>query len=281
MIKVDILGTCYTRELFNTARNYVVNTYLMQLSIFTMFSDPFLIEESDTKCRGNHNFKRRMICYEFNKQWIQRLLESSAEYLIIDLADVGRSILEFDNPANVKIVSTQDILLTLAHLKEREEYSEISMKTIDAENYTDSELEQYLINFIKLILGKYDENHIILNRVQMQKVYYDDNSEQQIDNRFPYTKWHFIKKIERMFLQLLPNCKVLSSRYEPLLDVHHRFGGPHPMHFESIYYEYRMNLLDALLNNTSSSSSIDNAYMRVYEEKIEDIKLKKVMKSSI
>lgn len=55
MRKVDIFGTCLTRELFNTTEEYTVNTYLMQQSIFTLFSEPLYVDENEIRSHDNYN----------------------------------------------------------------------------------------------------------------------------------------------------------------------------------------------------------------------------------
>ena len=64
---------------------------------------------------------------------------------------------------------------------------------------------------------------------------------------FHYGRKEFITKIEDIFIELLPECKILNTEEKPILDINHRFGAPHPMHFEDIYYNYRMQLLDDLI----------------------------------
>lgn len=278
MKSVDIFGTCYTRELFNTTTCYEVNTYLMQQSIFTMFSNPFVIEKENAISHDNYDFKNRMIYYEFNKLGMPKLLDNPAEYLIIDLADQARDILEFSVPRGAKLIFTHDIQFSLSHIMEQENYSGLSMKKIDVRNYSDQEIKQYLSMFINKLLEKYEEEKIILNRVQMQNIYYIDNQKNYIKDNFIYNRRKFIKKIEDMFLVLLPNCKSLYSKYTPVLDINHRFGGPHPVHFESIYYQYRMNLLNELINGSNSFDEINKEYQNIYYEEIPKIKGKKLIK---
>lgn len=274
--KVDIFGTCYTRELFNTTAEYQVNTYLMQQSIFTMFSKPLNIGIEDAISHDNFNFKKRMIYYEFNKMGLNRLLDKSADYLIIDLSDGARDIFEFKEPLGVKIVDTHDIELTLKYLKKKEKYKNISMKSFDVRNYSDDEIKIYLKIFIDEILKKYNPEKIILNRVQMQNIYYDNNVRKTIDNSFIYNRYDFIKRLENIFLKLLPNCKLLYTKYEPVLDINHRFGGPHPMHFEHMYYEYRMNVLNAIINDDKAFDEINKTYKDMYEQTISQIKSKTI-----
>ncbi len=273
MEKVDIFGTCLTRELFNTTKEYIVNNYLMQQSVFTLFSKPLYVDKNKIKSRDNYNFKNRMIYYELNKIGLDNLLKNHAKYLIIDLVDAGRDILKFSMPNNVSVISTQDIIYTLDYLSKNEK---IEYESYDVRNYTDKQIETELKKFIAILLKEYNVSDIILNRVQMQNVYYENNVEKTIYDCFIYNRLCFIKKVEDIFMKLLPNCKVLYSNFEPVLDINHRFGGPHPAHFEKIYYEYKMRLLDSLITERISSIEIDKQYEKIYNNEIQRIKSKKI-----
>ena len=110
----------------------------------------------------------------------------------------------------------------------------------------------------------------------MQNIYYENNVKKSIDNNFIYDRRNFINKLEKIFLQLLPNCKILYTTFEPILDINHRFGGPHPVHFESIYYEYRMQVLDSIIRGENVLEQIDNNYINLYEQEIIKIKSKRI-----
>ena len=273
MKNVDIFGTCLTRELFNTTEEYTVNNYLMQQSIFTLFSKPLYVDKSEIKSHDNYNFKNRMLYYELNKIGLDNLLKNHAKYLVIDLADAGRDILKFSIPSNVSVISTQDIIYTLDSLSKNRK---LEYEVYDVRNYTNEQIEIELKKFIAILLKEYNPSNIILNRVQMQNVYYENNVEKVIYDCFIYNRLHFIKKVEDIFLKLLPNCKNLCSNYEPVLDINHRFGGPHPAHFEKIYYEYKMRLLDSLITGKASSVEIDEQYEKKYNSEIQKIKSKKL-----
>ncbi len=275
MRNVDIFGTCLTRELFNTTEEYAVNNYLMQQSIFTLFSKPLYVDESEIKSHDNYNFKNRMLYYELNKIGLDNLLKNHTKYLVIDLADVGRNILKFSVPSNVSVISTQDIIYTLDFLSKNRK---LEYEVYDVRNYTDEQIEIELKKFIAILLKEYNPNNIILNRVQMNNVYYENNVEKKIYDCFIYNRLSFIKRVEDIFLRLLPNCKILCSNYEPVLDINHRFGGPHPAHFEKIYYEYKMKLLDSLITGEISSIEIDDQYKKIYNNEIQRIKSKKIIK---
>ena len=276
MTNIDIIGTCYSRELFNTTDKYIVNTYLMQQSIFTMFSQPLKVDLCDVRSHDNYSFKNRMLYYEFNKLGIEKLTENHSKYIIIDLFDNVRDIYQITNPESVKIVSTRDTEMTLKYLQTKEKYNDISMQLMSVIDYSDNELYEYLKRFIDKLLEIYEEENIILNIAQMQNIYYENNVKKSIDNNFIYDRRNFINKLEKIFLQLLPNCKILYTTFEPILDINHRFGGPHPVHFESIYYEYRMQVLDSIIRGENVLEQIDNNYINLYEQEIIKIKKKRI-----
>lgn len=243
MTKVDIFGTCISRELFNYTDDYSVKTYLMQQSIYSIGSNPYPIELDRIQTKDNYAFKNRMIYYDFNKIAFSILSKDPSKYLIVDLADQSRNIAILDDRENVKLTATSAMLENLLRLGERFHVENI-------ETYSNEELRNYLSQLIKIFLSLYDEKNIILNRVQMQDEYYENNVKKHIDESiFVYKRKNFLEMLENIFLELLPGCKVLQTRHEPILDINHRFGGPFPVHFESIYYRYRMQLLDALIIN--------------------------------
>lgn len=159
-INVDIICTCYSRELFNTTDEYKVNTYLMQQSIFTMFSKPLPIDKNDVKTLDDYNFKKRMVYFEFNKLALSTLFEQSSEYLIVDLLNEIRDFYDFKNPQDVKIVSTKETILTLKELRNCVDYI---YSLIEIQNISENEIRKYLQVFIEELLKHYNSNKIILN----------------------------------------------------------------------------------------------------------------------
>ena len=109
----------------------------------------------------------------------------------------------------------------------------------------------------------------------MNNEYYEDNQKKYLENNFHYSRKDFIYKIEEIFLKLLPNCQILETAEKPILNINHRFGGPHPLHFEDIYYNYRMELLNNLITKNNQEEQIKEKYKKIYNEHIESIKLKK------
>lgn len=276
MYKINIYGSCYSRELFNYSKDYTIGCYVLQQSLFTLFSKPLKIKPEEAKSVDDTNFMNRMMYYEFNKLGLKEILNNESDYLIIDFADCRYDIYEFDKPKDIKIIYTNDARKTFENIKDKKEYQNIEKHYINVpENYSDIKIKELLTKFINEVLKKYKPENIILNRVQMNNEYYEDNEKKYLHNNFHYSRKDFIYKIEELFLKLLPSCQVLETKEKPILNINHRFGGPHPLHFEDIYYNYRMELLNNIITKNNKEELIKEKYNTKYNKFISTIKAKK------
>ena len=276
MYKVNIFGSCYSRELFNYTKKYDIRCYVLQQSLFTLFSKPLKISQEEAKSVDGTNFMNRMMYYEFNKLGLKEILNNESDYLIIDFADCRYDIYEFDNPKGIKIIYTHDARKTFDNIKDNPKYKNIEKHYVNVtEEFSDEDIKKLLTQFIREILNKYKPEDIILNRIQMNDKYYENNEIKKLENNFHLSRENFIAKIEEKFIELLPNCKILKTKELPILNINHRFGGPHPLHFEDIYYNYRMDLLNSLILDNKDENKIIEKYNQIYNEKLNDIKSKK------
>ena len=266
MKTVDIFGTCYTRELFNQTQDYKVQTYLKQQSIYTKDAKAYPISWEQVVPKYESNFVTRLAYYDFNKIGFSKMKENPAEYLIVDLADQIRDLYVFDKDPSIKVVFSTSNTLTLKSLG-------IPHHIEYFNDFSNEFIEHYFKWFTDLILSLYDKDKIVLNKVQLQMKYYEDGVKKIItDDVDIYNKTDKLEYIENLFTSLIPGVKVLTTKEEPILDINHKFGGPHGMHFDAIYYKYRMNLLDALINNISDTKSIEDDYKEEYNNSIGEIK---------
>lgn len=278
-MKFNILGSCYSRELFNFSNKHHVGCYVLQQSLFTMFAKPLPISFEDARSVDNSNFTKRMMYYEFNKLGLQQVLEEPADYLVIDFADCRYDIYEIDNPKGAKIIYTHESRATFNHLETLSKYKNIQKKYFNVvEGLSRYKLNKIVEKLVNKILTKYKPENIILNKMNMAKNYFEKGEEKLFVNNFHLSRESFIKKIENIFLKKLVGCKVLETSFSPLVNINHRFGGPHPMHFEDIYYQYKMNILEDLINNSKNKQNIDKEYSLVLEKSINEIKNKKHIK---
>jgi len=280
-MKVNILGSCYSRELFNYTNNHEVGCYVLQQSLFTMFAKPLPITLENARSVDGTNFTRRMMFYEFNKLGLEKILEENADFLIVDFADCRYDIYEFDNPKGVKIIYTHESRATFEHLATLPDYQDIEKHYFNVvEGHSDSELEEIVDKLVSKLLTKFKPENIILNKMNMAKSYFEKNEEKTFENNFHLSREPFIHKIENIFLNKLKGCRVLTTAHPPLVNINHRFGGPHPMHFEDIFYQHKMNLLNALMNNDTETQKIDDDNELELKNNIESIKQKEHLNSA-
>ena len=280
-MKVNILGSCYSRELFNYTNNHEVGCYVLQQSLFTMFAKPLPITLENARSVDGTNFTRRMMFYEFNKLGLEKILKEDADFLIVDFADCRYDIYEFDNPKGVKIIYTHESRATFEHLATLPDYQDIEKHYFNVvEGHSDSELEEIVDKLVSKLLTKFKPENIILNKMNMAKSYFEKNEEKTFENNFHLSREPFIHKIENIFLNKLKGCKILTTTHPPLVNINHRFGGPHPMHFEDIFYQHKMNLLNALMNNDTETQKVDDDYELELKNNIESIKQKEHLSSA-
>ena len=273
--KINIFGSCCTRELFNYQEKYEVGCYVMQQSLFTLFAKPWTMSYEQAKGTDDSKFKKRMMYYEFNKLGLKKVLEEPADYLIIDFADCRYDIYEFDSPQGVKIIYTHESRATFENIKDDKEFKNIDKHYLNVvENFDDKQLTEILKKFCEQILKVYDKDHIILNKIQMYDKYFEDGVEKRLENNFHLSRKDFIAKIENIFLKVIPDCRVLETEESPVLNINHKFGGPHPMHYEDIYYEYKMKLLDNLISSQNNLKAIKQEYLEKLNKNIDSIKAK-------
>ena len=191
MYKVNIYGSCYSRELFNYSKDYKIDTYVLQQSLFTLFSQPLNIKLEEAKSVDDTNFMNRMMYYEFNKLGLKQILNNESDYLVIDFADCRYDIYEFDNPKNIKIIYTNDARKTFENIKDKKEYQNIEKHYVNVpETYSNDEIEKLIKKFLKEILKKYKPENIILNRIQMNNEYYEDNQKKMYSYQIPCPAKH-------------------------------------------------------------------------------------------
>ena len=279
-MKVSIFGSCYTRELFNYSQNHEVNCYVLQQSLFTLFSNPLPLRLEDARSVDNTNFMNRMMYYEFNKLGLKSVLESESDKLVIDFADCRYDIYEIENVEGSRIIYTHDARATFDNIATIESYPKLQKRYLSVvEEISNKELNNIVKTFCEEILKKYKPEDVILIKMKMAKWYYEKNEKTIFQNNFHLSREKFINKIEKLFLKYMPDCKTLKTKFLPIANINHRFGGPHPLHFEDVYYQYKMNLLDDLLNNKNNQIKIEEDYKKTLSTQRKEIIAKEHLKS--
>lgn len=266
MRSIDIFGTCYSREIFNHTKEYIVNNYIMQQSLYTLDGQSLNISADIIKSADNYKFKERMMYYELNKLAIQSLKIKHTDLILVDLYDQIRDYLQL---TNTKMIGTSEMKNFLKRL-------DYEYKVLNPQSLEYSKLVEYITKLIELLVSIYGREHIILNISQIPHEYYENNIRKEFIDNWIIEREELLKKLEQIFISLLPDCRILKTNKMPIVDINHYLGGPHPVHFESIYYEYKALILDATLRD-KDLEPIEEQYKQIYDEMINNIKSKKIL----
>ena len=162
-IKVDIHGSCVSREIFNHIddNSITVGIYLFRNSLVACTSAPAVYDPSKIKLEGA--FFSRMLAWDLNKEGLRQLETSGNEWLLMDLHDIG-----------CVIVQDQGSLFTYCneffeseYYKERKGlYSLIHTYEMDKKILYD-----LLQRYAECIRKRYDSKHILLLKVRFAYKY--------------------------------------------------------------------------------------------------------------
>ncbi len=268
MTNIDIWGTCYSREIFNYSNDFTVNNYLMQQSIYTIDQKPLNIYQESIKTTDGYKFKEKMMYYELNKLAINAIKEKHCDLILIDLFDQIRKYLHIIYP-NTKMICTSEMRILLSRLEYN--YYDLDPQLLDY-----NRLIEYINKYIEILVSLYDKNNIIFNVAQLPHEYYEKGVKKEFSNNWIIDREKFLKGLEKIFLSILPESIILKTTQIPIVDINHYLGGPHPAHYEKIYYEYRSQILNALLKD-KPEEKIEEEYLHKYNESINKIKNKELI----
>lgn len=248
-IKINILGSCVTREIFITENNtnykelFELGTDIWQTAIPCFLSDPFLGVDIP---EGIGNFQLKSLKAHSKKTGRASVAEESPDYLIFDLyADVRYGCARVGKKFITNIPST----FRKTNFFKEKKYNEI-LHSSRPEKY----FELFKTNFQSFIEWKKDKlpnTKLILNKFRYASAYLESGIYKEYsEEKFPY-----IEK-DLMFFELLENYILENYGDEILvLDVTDRvaFGNPNhragntPWHFNRDHFEYSMYKLYELI----------------------------------
>lgn len=244
-IKINIFGSCCSREIMNYSESYQVCAYVQQNPIHTLKSAPLMIDESEAISALGSNFIKRMIVANFNKTAMDLLFAQESDYLMLDFADCRFGYFQFTNPEGVKIADTWNTTLTLENLKKTRnlEYKFVSRDTI-----TDEEWDSYIDEFLALIKTKYPEERIIINEITFAEKYVENETVKFYNQSgIELSARELIQKIEQKVEAKLPKAKVLKRMHNVFGNVHHIYGNI-PLHYANYVYKAMIKQLDFILD---------------------------------
>ncbi|MDA1476333.1 DUF6270 domain-containing protein [Bacillus changyiensis] len=247
--KIAVLGTCYSRNAFNT-REYFNPTYKkLYACTFTQFHSNIISIVSDQVDFNIEDFSEKNlnpsdighIRGDFEKTFFENLKKEKPDYLILDFyVDACREVIQMEENS---FITLNYLLHSTRFFKNLIGKNVIS--PTDFDNYFERWKES-LRKFIEQLLKIIPEEKIILNRGRLTTKYKDANHK-----LFEFPEKDLIKRnnyvwdrLENYFLHLLPNVKMIDMRKTKYVgSSQHPFGKSY-VHYESDYYKeflFRLN----------------------------------------
>lgn len=254
-IKVAVLGSCFSRNPFNSTAYFnpdykdYYDCILTQFhsSIASLTSTPMTLDPAELgnmSERNIHYLKR-----DFEKTFFTDLEKVKPDYLIIDLyADAAREMIKFNSGS---IVSASLLLRETPLYQSLTDFTIISHANND-EYFT--EWKKGMDLFAEKIKEILPEERIILNKGRFTYKYIDqDKTIKSFGNpNMIKRNNYFWDRLDNYFLYKLPHAQVIDLSNTRYTGHHkHPFGKTY-FHYESGYYKEFINRLNKIVLNDST-----------------------------
>jgi hypothetical protein len=257
-INVAVMGTCFSRNMFNSGLYFnpgykqVLNCSFTQFhsSIISVMTEPFQFDLD--KYTDMTSSERNFVKEDFAKNFFENLKNSNADYFLIDLyPDVIRPVLWV----------TDKSAITLSYVIEDSELlNDLPVKRlvdhIDNNEFY-NEWTKYADAFIEKLTEIIPPERIILNKGRFTTLYYDkDRKKTEFPNKMMIERNnYFWDKLDNYFYSKIPNAQILDIRQKPYIgDINYPYGNSFS-HYESSYYkdlfkELTLIILKGQVNNS-------------------------------
>lgn len=251
-IKVAVLGTCFSRNAFNSSPYFNPNYKKIYNCVYTQFHSSIIslvskpVALNVKELTGVEEKDKNFIAADFDKSFFDKLKESQADYLILDLdIDASKDVLRINND---RYVSCSYILKNSSYINQVE-----NVEIIDHSNQ-----EKYfqiwkeaIEKFIGKLTAILPEERIILNKGRFISRYFDANREIKSFSNLQLIRRNndFWDKLDNYFMHLMPRAKVIDLTDTNYIgDVTYPYGtSAAPAHYESGYYKEFLNRLNYLV----------------------------------
>lgn len=219
-MKIDILGSCVTRDALRFDNPFTLGRYYARTSLVSLYSDSIKIDLDEIDLPSV--FNRRMVHYDLTKDFRNYIKWSNADVLVVDFIDERFNILKLGNS-----YFAQSNEFIKSNINEKLKASKVNRK-IKIKLF-----EKLALDFITEIKEKYEV--VVLHKAYWENKYYDSNGEicdfqnQPIVERNSELD-HFYNIIEEKFdgIETIKLDNYLASE-------NHQWGLA-PYHYEDMYY---------------------------------------------
>jgi hypothetical protein len=158
LIKIDILGSCVSRDAFSIEKDkkFQLDNYFARSSIISMYSKPISVRMEDIQIASN--FQKRMVYYDLTKEFQKYIKKSKSDFLIIDFIDERFHVLK---TVDSYITRSREFLMSGLTIK----------KTFVQEEERHELWKQKIDLFVNDIKTYFDPKRVILHKAFWQSEY--------------------------------------------------------------------------------------------------------------
>ncbi|HEB9344990.1 TPA: hypothetical protein RZK20_001537 [Campylobacter coli] len=229
MKKICIFGSCVSRDIFeyDEQKNFELVGYYARSSFASLSSNAMI--EQDVLDNIISPFQKRMVLYDMNKSFIEKVKKNDFDFLLVDFIDDRFHFYKLSN----------DSIVTVSN-----EYKKAKGKLYSS-NMIYSKSQEHIDLWRKGIERMYNDLCLIQDKIILNKVYWSDtffngqkftiNPEELIANN------SFLKERYDEFITFFPKVKYIEYPKDVLvLDHKHKWGGA-PMHYYHDVYKYALD----------------------------------------
>lgn len=218
--KIDIFGSCVTRDIFAYGMNTSVKVgeYIARQSVTTIFASPVTYQEREIE-RLNSSFQKRMLKNDLEKTTFEKLKTSKGDFIIIDFID--------ERFHTVKLGNTY--LTYSAELMMSEYLTEKKYRVLDKRKWFNKnvvfKLRDKIAMFAEELEKIYGADNIIIHRAMIKDEYWDNQG--------------ILQKFSKPYLE--DNKKtneLLNDMYD---ELEKKLINPHVINVASLYYADEKN----------------------------------------
>ncbi|EIN8284993.1 hypothetical protein LO840_000737 [Campylobacter coli] len=214
MKKICIFGSCVSRDIFeyDEQKNFELVGYYARSSFASLSSNAMI--EQDVLDNIISPFQKRMVLYDMNKSFIEKVKKNDFDFLLVDFIDDRFHFYKLSN----------DSIATVSN-----EYKKAKGKLYSS-NMIYSKSQEHIDLWRKGIEKVYNDLYLIQDKIILNKVYWSDTffngqkftieSEELIANN------DFLKERYDEFTKIFSKIKCIEYPEDALvLDCNHKWGG--------------------------------------------------------
>lgn len=249
-IRIAVMGTCFSRNPFNSREYFNPGYKKIYECVYTQFHSSIVSLVSKPIAFNQEEFKDikdqdiNFVETDFKKDFFEKLKASQPDYLIIDLySDAAKSLIQFSEHQ----YASASFIIEKSHFFK-------NLKNAVIINHNDNSkyfevFKKALNDFIVKVTEILPESKIILNKGRFTYKYRDINGEIKFfgDQELIERNNYFWDKVDNYFENMLPNVNIIDLTNTPFIgDERYPFGKSFS-HYESAYYKKFMDRLNSIV----------------------------------